>query len=324
MAAETFAGSHWESLLQHQRALAAALAAASGLLLGAGPELGGAATECCKRAEELFQSTADVVQGYATSAEKVLCAMQPGSPVEDGSAGADVGGLAAVGQKTHAAYEELEKEIDSLVMRLSFTETGVRRPLLEAVRAPSEGDLPRGHSSCGGLCGHRTGSSSVASTVAPDEEALSACAAAPETPTYDSEGSNSDCEYADGARDNADDESDHRVKRSPSRLGAEMPRASDAESPEKLVRAFEGAQEAGLAVRGCCAALVSICALLRKQLLMKESIQCLVDSCARSPALRRRCQQRLDEHAALWQALAASSQQYCDGHKAFAPACPCH
>uniref|UniRef100_A0A7S1M2J8 Uncharacterized protein n=1 Tax=Alexandrium catenella TaxID=2925 RepID=A0A7S1M2J8_ALECA len=314
---ETPAGSHLEVLLESQRDLASALASASDLLSRAGPELEEAATNCRKRAEDLFCNTAEVVQGYAESAEEVLCLMQPGSLSKDGSAGADLNDLAAIGQKTHAAYEELEKEVDSLVMRLSFTETGVRRPLLEAARAPTWETLPRGQSSCGGLLGAGASTSSAASTAASDEEAVSAAAMG--LPAYESEGSNSDCDCTDGSRDHADVEKYQKAKDIPCSFGDRSTSASEASEPddsEVLLRALASAQEAGLAARGCCAALVSICALLRKQLLMKENIQCLLDSCARSPALRRRCQQRLDEHAAVWQALAASSHHYCDSHKA--------
>jgi len=226
--------------------------------------------------------------------------MQRAGPSADREPYGEVEGLAASGQKTHAAYERLAKEVDSIVIRLSFTETGVRAPPLEAARSrcvareelvgTDLGDrLPSWDD---GLCEAR--SNSLASTAATEEE--EACASA------DTEGAQAATARVQQGREAAEE---------------------DAEQDSSLL--LLALDKAGHAAHGCCSALASLCTLMRKQLLMRENVQCLLDSCARSPALRRRLQQRLDEHEALWEALAVSCRQYCNDHgeaaKAPPPAC---
>jgi len=278
------ASSLLQELFGHQHALAAALGATGGLLREAGPDLAEAAESCCRRAEELFDETADVVLACATSAEQVVRPAHPeGGLSSEGGAEGEVLGLAASGQKTQSAYEELAKEVDSIVICLSLTEVEARTPLLEALRSQGAGLAGSRTSSRGGLCARVASRGSQGSTAATEEEDAGSAGAS----QWESEGSASDCS-------------------SPGEAVGGAERRSAA-----LVRAFERAQEAGLAAHGCSSALASLCALLRRQLLMRENARCLLESCARSPALRRRCQQRLDEHAALWEALASSCRRYC-------------
>jgi len=79
-------------------------------------------------------------------------------------------------------------------------------------------------------------------------------------------------------------------------------------------------QQAVIAIDECCTALSRLSTQLQKQSLMKEHVQCLLQSGARSPALRHRFEQQLAKQASLSEAFVADCQQYCDGYREFVKA----